>query len=166
MAMAKVHIASWQETYAGLLPDAVLARLSIADEAIRWQRTLDRPGAWHGAVMVVADQNGSVVGYGLCSEQRNALLRARGFTGEISEVYLLRRVQRQGAGTDLMKAMAGALRERGHRAVSLWVLQQNGPARRFYEHLGGTLVAEKRGALPEVAYGWSDLRRLMSEVPG
>ena len=158
--MANVHIASWRETYPGLLPEAMLARLSIADEAIRWQRMLDRPGAWGGAVTFVADQDGSVVGYGSCGDQRTRLLRDRGFTGEIAELYVLRCAQGQGTGSRLMKAMAGALLDRGHRAVSLWVLAQNRPARDFYECLGGTPIAEKRASLIEVAYGWSDLRRL------
>lgn len=160
--MAKVHVAAWRETYPGILPDDMLERLSIADEAIRWQRMLDRPGAWGGAVGFVADQDGSVVGYGLCGEQRMALLRDRGFAGEISELYVLGSSQRQGVGSGLMKAMAGVLRERGHRAISLWVLERNGPARRFYERLGGTPIAEKRTGLIEVAYGWSDLQTLLS----
>ena len=165
LPMAKVHIASWQETYVGILPDAMLARLSIANEAIRWQRMLDRPRVWGGAITFVADRDGSVVGYGLCGEQRNAFLRDRGFTGEICEIYVLRGAQGQGTGAALMKAMAGALRLRGHRAISLWALQPNEPARRFYEHLGGTPVAEKGGNPPEVAYGWSDLERLLSGGP-
>ena len=160
--MAKVRIASWRETYPGLLPEPMLARLSIADEAIRWQRMLDRPRAWGGAVSFVADQRGSLVGYGSCSEQRALLLRDRGFTGEISELYVLRCAQRQGAGSGLMKAMAGALLGRGHRAMSLWVLDRNMVARRFYESLGGTQIAEKRSSLAEVAYGWTDLQRLHS----
>lgn len=160
--MAKVHIASWRETYPGLLPDAMLDRLSIADEAIRWQRMLDRPEAWGGALGFVADQDGSVVGYGLCSEQRVALLRDRGFAGEISELYVLRASQRRGVGSALMKAMAEALFERGHRALSLWVLEQNAPARRFYERLGGTPIAKTDAGLIEVAYGWSDIRTLLS----
>ena len=160
--MARAHIASWRETYPGLLPDAMLARLSIADEAIRWQRMLDRPGAWGGAVTFVADQDGSVVGYGLCGEQRMPLLRDDGFAGEISELYVLRSSQRRGVGSALMKAMAEALFERGHRALSLWVLEQNAPARRFYERLGGTAIAKTHGGLIEVAYGWSDVRTLLS----
>jgi GNAT superfamily N-acetyltransferase len=162
LPLAKVHIVSWRETYPGLLPDPVLARLSIADEAIRWQRTLDRPRAWGGAVAFVADQQGSIVGYGSCGEQRTLLLRDRGFTGEISELYVLRCAQRQGAGSGLMKAMAGALLERDHRGVSLWVLDKNMVARQFYESLGGVLIAEKRGSPVEVAYGWADFRRLLS----
>jgi GNAT superfamily N-acetyltransferase len=163
--MAKVHIVSWRETYPGLLPDPMLTRLSIADEAIRWQRMLDRPRAWGNAVSFVADQHGSVVGYGSCGEQRTRLLRNRGFTSEISELYVLRRAQRQGVGSGLMKAMATALIGRGHHAVSLWVLEQNTPARRFYETIGGMLIAEKRAALVEVAYGWSDLQTLISSRP-
>jgi GNAT superfamily N-acetyltransferase len=162
LPMANVHIVSWRETYPGLLPDPMLARISIADEAIRWQRMLDRPRAWGGTIAFVAEQDGELVGYGSCGEQRTPLLRDRGFTGEVGELYVLRRAQRQGAGSGLMKAMATALLDRGHRSMSLWVLEQNADARRFYERLGGKLVARKRGGLLEIAYGWSDLRQLLS----
>jgi GNAT superfamily N-acetyltransferase len=138
----------------------MLARMSIAEEAIRWQRMLDRPRAWGGAITFVADQQGSVVGYGSCSEQRNELLRGRGFTGEVSELYVLRSAQGQGAGSGLMKAMASALLERGHSALSLWVLEQNMPARRFYERLGGVPIGRKPNRVPEIAYAWTDLSRL------
>jgi GNAT superfamily N-acetyltransferase len=165
LPMAKVHIVSWRETYPGLLPDPMLARLSVAEEAIRWQRMMDRPGAWGGAISFVAEQQGSVVGYGTCGEQRVSLLRNRGFTGEINELYLLRIAQRQGAGTGLMKAMAAALLEQGHKAMSLCVIEKNEIARRFYESLGGIPIAEKRTGLTEVAYGWTDLRQLLSSRP-
>jgi GNAT superfamily N-acetyltransferase len=154
--MARVHILSWRETYPGLLPDPMLAGLSIAHEAIRWQRVLGRTLAF------VAEQQGSVVGYGSCGTQRTDLLYDRGYTGEIGELYVLRRAQGQGAGSGLMKTMAGALLDRGHQAMSLWVLERNRAARLFYERLGGSLIAEKHTSLAEVAYGWSDLRTLIS----
>lgn len=160
--MAKVHIDSWRETYPGLLPDQLLARLSVAGEAIRWQRMLDRPRALGETVAFVADQQGAIVGYGSCGEQRTQVLHNRGFTGEIAELYVLSCAQRQGAGTGLMNAMGGVLLTRGHRAVSLWVLDKNRVARRFYESLGGTPIAEKGASVVEVAYGWPDLRRLIS----
>jgi GNAT superfamily N-acetyltransferase len=162
--MAKVHITSWRETYPDMLPKPMLARMSIANEAIRWQRMLDRPRAWGGAISFVADRNGLVVGHGSCSEQRSRLLRERGFTGEINELYVLRSAQRLGAGSGLIKAMADALLERGHQAMSLWVLEQNKAARQFYEGLGGVAIAEKRAGLIEVAYCWPDLRLLASHA--
>ncbi len=160
--MAKVHIVSWRGTYPGLLPEPMLARLSIADEAIRWQRVLDRPRAWGGTIAFVAEQENEIVGYGSCGGQRTGPLRDAGFTGEVGELYVLRSAQRQGAGAGLMMAMADALADRGHRALSLWVLERNMAARRFYESLGGVLVAQKRGRIAELAYGWTDLRRLRS----
>jgi len=163
LAMARVHIVSWRETYPGMLPEPMLARMSIAHEAIRWQRMLDRPRAWAATAAFVAEQSGAVIGYGSCGAQRTRPLHEAGFSGEIGELYVLRRAPRQGAGSGLMRAMAGALFERGHRAMSLWVLEENGPARLFYERLGGMPVAEKRAGLAEVAYGWSDLRQLLSK---
>ena len=164
LVMAKVHIASWRETYPGMLPEPMLAGMSVADEAIRWQRMLDRPRRWDGSIVFVAEQDGAVVGYGSCGVQRTKALHDRGFTGEIGELYLLRAAQRQGAGSGLMKAMAAALLERGHRGMSLWVLQRNRDARLFYERLGGILIAEKHAGLFEVAYGWSSLERLSSRA--
>lgn len=166
LPIAKVHIRSWRETYPGMLPGPMLARLSIADEAIRWQRMLDHPRAWDGAAAFVADWEGSVVGYGSCGRQRTLLLWERGFTGEVGELYVLRSAHRQGVGSALMKAMAGALIERGHPAMSLWVLAENEAARRFYKRLGGTAIAEKRTGLVEVAYGWTDLELLKSGRTG
>jgi len=106
------------------------------------------------------------VGYGSCGDQRTSILLDYGFTGEISELYVLRSAQRQGVGSGLMMAMARELLERGHLGGSLWVLSENWVARRFYESLGGRLVAQKRSGLAEVAYGWSDLQRLLSNSAG
>ena len=164
LAMAKVHIVSWRESYPGMLPEPMLARMSIADEAIRWQRMLDRPGAWGRGIAFVAEQDGAIVGYGSCGEQRSERLRERGFTGEIGELYVLRSAQGNGVGSGLMKAMAAVLLNRGHRGMSLWVLEPNSAARRFYERLGGTPMARKDGSLTEIAYAWSDLRRLSSRA--
>jgi GNAT superfamily N-acetyltransferase len=162
LAMARVHILSWRETYPGMLPEGMLAHMSIADEAIRWQRMLDRPRAWGAALAFVAEQDGAIVGYGSCGEQRTQVLRASGFTGEVSELYVLRQAQRQGAGHGLMRAMATALLNRGDPAMSLWVLEENASARRFYERLGGKPIAVKHAPLDEVAYGWKDLTQLLS----
>lgn len=163
--MAKVHIVSWRETYPGILPDRMLARLSIAHEAIRWQRMLDGPPVSGPNFAFVADQQGSILGYGTCHDQRTGLLHDRGFTGEVSELYVLREAQGQGLGSGLMKAMASALLEHGHRAMSLWVLEQNSHARSFYERRGGKLIAQKRNDLSELAYGWSDLQSLVVQSP-
>jgi hypothetical protein len=65
----------------------------------------------------------------------------------------------------LLRAMSSDLTTRGFKATALWVLRENMRARRFYEHRGGKVIAEKedvRGGtvLTELAYGWRDLEEL------
>ncbi len=72
-----------------------------------------------------------------------------------------------GAGRRLVGSVARHLAERGMGSMLLWVFADNRPARRFYESLGGVLVAEDGfelgGAwLTEVAYGWKDLDVLLA----
>lgn len=161
-AIATVHVAAWRETYAGLLPEEMLAGISVEAREAMWTRILANSG---GTLVFVAEDGGRVVGFGSCGDQRDQGLRDLGFTAEISAIYLLRPHQRQGLGAVMMRRMAHALAERGQEAGALWVLRENLAARRFYERLAGAVVAEKeeqrpQGTLFEVAYGWRRLADL------
>lgn len=162
--LARMHVESWRETYPGLVPAAMLASLSVDARAASWNRILCDPA---GATAVfVAELAGRIVGFGSCGPQRAAALKAAGYEGEISALYVLRAFQRCALGTRLLFEMASNLRARGLKGASLWVLRDNAPARRFYERQGGRLVAEKedvrpQGTLLEVAYGWADLGELV-----
>jgi ribosomal protein S18 acetylase RimI-like enzyme len=92
-------------------------------------------------------------------------VRAQGYDGEISSIYILRSAQRQGFGSALMAAMAQQLGRCHLQAASQWVLRENVSARGFYERIGGEIVGEKEdirqyGVLIEVAYGWHNLAEL------
>ena len=157
-ALGALHVASWRETYPGLLPDQMLARLSPEARAAMWLSVLDDPAAFDGTRVFVAESGGAIVGFGACSRQRDATLEALGFDGEIGAIYILQARQRTGLGRALMRMMALRLRDEGRRAASLWVLRGNTTARAFYERLGAAVIAEKKGhGRTEVAYGWSDL---------
>jgi len=61
--------------------------------------------------------------------------------------------------------VASSLLEQGIAAASLWCLKSNCVAKRFYERLGGDIIAENANAhgqktLVEIAYGWRDLASL------
>lgn len=161
-AIAKVQVASWHETYAGLIPDAMLAALSVDERTTRWARILGAASDPLGSSVFVAERAGEVVGFASCGPQRDEALRARGFPGEISAIYVLQGAQNAGTGRRLMRAAARSLHDRGCHAASLWVLRDNQPARSFYERLGGAVIGEKEdhrdgATLVELAYGWRDL---------
>ena len=157
-ALGAVHVQAWREAYTGLIPDEVLAGLD----------PLRRAAMWHGLIggrggVQIAEQGGAIVGFGSARPQPDASLP---FSAEIGALYVLRAAQRRGIGRRLMAMMARYLLDRGHASASLWVLEANAPARRFYEALGGRIITireEERDGFRSVgvAYGWDDLKRLL-----
>ena len=161
-----LHVAAWRETYAGLLPDTLLAGLSAERRGAAWADMLGNPAGHNMIEAWVAEDDGRLVGFGSWCRQRDPGLLSLGFAGEIGALYLLRSHQGRGLGRGLMAEMARAMLERAIPAAALWVLRENLPARRFYEHLGGEPAGEKEerrpdAVLTELAYGWRDLGALL-----
>jgi len=157
-ALGEVHVAAWRETYAGLMPAAVLAGLDARQRAALWRRGMAGSTEVH-----IAEQAADIVAFGASGPQRDASLP---FAREIIALYVLRRAQRQGIGRRLMAAMAREMLGAGHASVLLWVLDTNQPARCFYSALGGREIARRTQqrdgfAAVGVAYGWDDLATLL-----
>ncbi|MGI9168837.1 MAG: hypothetical protein ACR2FH_01490, partial [Caulobacteraceae bacterium] len=95
-ALARVHIRTWRETYAGLLPVPYLAAMNARVHARRFRLQLVR--AHPGEVMLAAEGANGLVGY--CA---GAL---RGGEAEIFTLYLLKGTQHVGLGRRLFVATA------------------------------------------------------------
>jgi ribosomal protein S18 acetylase RimI-like enzyme len=160
--LADMHVASWRETYAGILPDAMLSALSVEGRTAMWEGILRDPEKADSTVVHLVEDGHRIVGFGSCGSQRSETLKDKGYDGEIGAIYVLRAFQRRGVGARLMSTMAFDLTSRGFGAASLWVLRENAVARAFYERFGGQAIEERediRGGatLVEVAYGWVNL---------
>ncbi len=162
--IGRVHAQSWQETYPGIVPDDVLARVSAARNAERWAGRLGDP-AYGGGVFVATDDAGGVVGFAQGGPERDGI---PGYTGELYALYLLRSAKGRGMGRALVRAVAGWLAPQGRIAMVVWTLAANTSARRFYERLGGQYLVTKQieigKTLDEVAYGWNDTALLLAPV--
>ena len=153
--ISDVHVATWRTTYRGLLPDDFLASLSEEHYTERWRRVI---GEGSSRVFVVDVPEG-VAGFASGGRERAG---ENGFAGELYALYVLDGAQRQGHGRELVRAVAGALQEMQMPDMIVWVLQDNAPARHFYERLGGVYVRAQpitigSATLEEVAYGWRRL---------
>jgi hypothetical protein len=62
-AIGRVHVETWQATYVGLLPDAMLVRMSEARQAVWWTRSIADPREARG-IFVADDEEMGVVGFG------------------------------------------------------------------------------------------------------
>ena len=156
--LARVHVQSWRETYAGILPKPYLDNLSIPRHARQWRRRL--MGA--DEVTLAAEGAEGLVGYCSGGESR---WKTPG-EAEITTLYVLRQAQGAGLGRRLLTDTARVLAARGAKTLVIWVLRDNHHACGFYERLGGRL--EGRGdetvggsINPSVSYVWRDLAGLV-----
>jgi ribosomal protein S18 acetylase RimI-like enzyme len=164
-ALGAMHVASWRETYTGLLPDKMLSALSIETRSAAWAKIMREPATQHSTVVYLAEHDGTIIGFGSCGAQRTESLTVKGYDGEVSAIYILREFQKRKIGTRLFRAMSSDLIGRGFNGAALWVLRDNLRARRFYERFGGKVIAEREdvrdgAVLVELAYGWLGIREL------
>jgi GNAT superfamily N-acetyltransferase len=127
-AIARVQVETWQTTYRGVVSDAYLDGMDVAERAARWR---DRPD---GRRAYVAEDNGVVVGFVAFGPCRDADASVR--VGELYAIYVLPEWWRHGIGRALHGACVKDLRRSGFGEARLWVLEANPTARLFYEHLG------------------------------
>ena len=159
--MAKVHIDTWRTAYAGIVPSEHLAGLSYERREAVWVQILtrDQPAQCNCVAETVG---GEIVGFAGGGPEREG---DSTYKGELYAIYLLQEHQRRGIGRRLACAVAHGLLSSGFDSMLLWMLEDNRPARRFYESLGGEQVGRKTieigGAdLVEVSYGWRDITGL------
>jgi len=164
--IARIHVETWRSTYAGLLPEGMLAGMQEKNHKATWSSLLlgPRSGSRNGELVLVAEEaKAGVVGFVSAGRTRGAL---PGYDGEIYTLYVSPDFQNRGIGTQLLEGAFQKLGEREVRGVMLWVLARN-PSRFFYEALGGTKIAMRKErlwgvVLAEVAYGWPDLARALN----
>ncbi|CAL9579484.1 N-acetyltransferase family protein [Streptomyces sp. enrichment culture] len=152
-AVAGVRVSGWRSAYRGLLPDAYLDAMSVeADTELRREH-LARAG--ERVAHLVAEDGGEVTGWAAFGPDRAP--GAGPGDAELYALYVRPDVVGAGVGralTDDVVARAAGL---GFTALSLWVLEDNARARRFYARagfvpdgarepweVGGTTVTEVR----------------------
>lgn len=84
----------------------------------------------------VAEEEGRVVGYVFAALEPLSWKELRGPAGFIHDVAVAEESRRSGAGTKLMEAAIGWLRERGAPRVILWTAAANDVARPLFHQLG------------------------------
>jgi len=126
--IAEVHVTGWQVGYRGLIDDAYLDALSVADRTEVWAQRLNE-----GARVLVADDAG-VLGFVTHGPARDDDVPAA--TGEVQALYVGPGSWGSGVGTALLDAALGALAADGCDGCLLWALAANVRARTFYERRG------------------------------
>lgn len=130
--IAKVHLASLREAYAGIVSADALAGLDLDERVERWRRTLtsDQPDTY--VWVAEDDEDGHVTGFASLGPSRDE--DADRSTLEIYTIYLEPHAWGHGVARKLMRTLLDVV-PAGSR-VTLWVLAANERAQRFYRRNG------------------------------
>jgi len=162
-AVAHLHADSWRRHYRGAYSDAFLDGDVVADRIETWRERLRERDPRRCTILAeCAGAIGFANTYLEQDETWGALL---------DNLHVGAAHQRQGVGAMLIARTADAVVERSgadRTGLYLWVLEQNGAARAFYEALGASPAGRERvtppGGVPgrlngapfKLRYWWQD----------
>jgi hypothetical protein len=174
-AIAALHVASWRDSFRGMIPDSVLDGPMLDERLPMWRQALTTMPS--GRFVLVATEPGPgelgpegepprIAGFASGGRRRGRERANLAFDAEIYTLYIAEARRGQNLGCRLMASMALRLQLFGHGSVMLWTLQANMPGRAFYEGLGGRPVGPREEwfagtPLREVGYGWPRIDYLL-----
>jgi ribosomal protein S18 acetylase RimI-like enzyme len=152
LAIATVHVRSWQAAYEAVLPAEYLNSLSVGSREAMWLEAISR-GSLEILILESAGELLGFIAFGPCRDAAAPTDQA-----EIWALYVSPSHWSKGLGRCLWMRARERLEQRQYKTVAVWVLSDNARATRFYEaagfrleplsskviQVGGTEVSEVR----------------------
>ena len=130
LAIAEVHVRSWQAAYETVLPAEYLNSLSVGSREAMWREAISR-GSPEILIIETAGELLGFIAFGACRDEDTPIGQA-----EIWALYLAPSHWSQGLGRRLWMRARERLEHQQYKSVTLWVLSDNARAIRFYEAAG------------------------------
>ena len=163
--ITNVHINSWRQTYAGLLPGEFLADMPLAfhQRMNFWSKTLAEIDG-KNIIWVAENHRHGIVGFAAAGKTRDNRFQEY---GELNAIYLLHQYQGRKIGYELLKKIFSDLAAQNFLKAFCWVLIGN-PAISFYERNGAVISNETKNErigskeVVELACLWDNLATVIS----
>ena len=139
--LARVQVASWQASFAGLVPDAVIAELcgdaAVGQFAERWRDAISAPPTSKHRVHVAVEQPGDpeILGFAASGPATDEDLWP-GTDGGLYELHVTPAVADSGHDQRLLNAVADTFVEDGFSAAYTWALAEDAARIGFLEAAG------------------------------
>jgi ribosomal protein S18 acetylase RimI-like enzyme len=149
--LGRVHSESWKAAYKGIVPDSFLEGITAEG---REKKIADAISRGTERIYVAVREN-QIVGFTCFGKCRDDDVDDT--FGEIWGIYLHPQHWRKGIGAKLMQYGLSCLKNEGYKKVTLWVLEKNENARKFYERFGFRYDGTKKelyfdGIVHEIRY--------------
>jgi len=161
--IAAVMRDSWFAAYDGIIAPAIINRVTAPDGGARIRQSF-RTRPWQRMIAAVGD---GIVGYASFGPERDVLgtpwphpLTPAGSDRLVAELYALYvhpAWWSTGTGWALMQQVMAKVHVAGYASITLWVLEANARARRFYQRAGfapdgARHVLDDLGGVTEIRY--------------
>lgn len=124
--LAALHVLTWQQAYAGLLPQEFLDNIDLDKRFEMWEQALKNED-----IAVFLDfENSTPIGFAACGSSQDADATPR--WGEIGALYYLQPYWGSGRATTLFQRARDHLATYGKSTLTLWVLDGNSRGIAFY----------------------------------
>ena len=128
-AIAEINVRAWQKAYKGLLPDALLDKLSVDGAAKGWQAHIES-----GVIIWLLEFDGVVRGFASIGKSLDK--DAEQDVAELFTIYIEPEYVGMHLGSELIHAALNDLRHSQFRQCTVWFLAGNDQAQAFYERIG------------------------------
>jgi ribosomal protein S18 acetylase RimI-like enzyme len=142
--MAQVNVRCWQETYRGLVPDAVLDDPGFPTARLRFWTAALTDERYRANRVAVADRDGELVGIAMSGPPLDA---GAAWARQLYVLYVRAADHGTGAGPALLAAVVDP-----EESVALWVADPNPRAQAFYRRHGFVAdgAAQVEGGVREI----------------
>ena len=159
--IALVSVSAWRSNYAHILPEEVLANLSVASRAKKVRDRIQEGGSY----WVATDSDG-VLGFVSVGPNRTTEI---GADSEIYSIYVSPAKQHRGIGKRLLRTALPTLISTGSVSLCVFAFRDNVIARRFYTGLGAIELDQsvfKVGDIeyPDQSYFWESIEDLIQRL--
>ncbi len=143
-ALAALHVATWNDTYAPLMTGPPAA---VREQ--QWRQAFDRPDDWF--CHLLARPDGALIGFA-----KGVFRPGHDIPCELNKLFLARDYQRLGLGRRLVGRAVQRFLGAGASAMAAYVDPRN-PSCGFFERLGARWLIEPDGRVNFSWYVWQDL---------
>jgi GNAT superfamily N-acetyltransferase len=157
LRVAELHVRSWQDAYAGLLPADFLGGLDPIRRASHYAFGADPDGALG---TVVAEAEDRILGFATVGATGDP---DRPGAGEVYGLYVDPDCWRRGCGSLLMSDARARLAAHGFTEALLWVLEGNSRAEAFYAADGWARDGTERDG--DIGPGWRAANTAAGDIP-
>jgi GNAT superfamily N-acetyltransferase len=133
-AIGRIHVGSWLAFYRGLVVDSYLDTMDVAVQTRRWREVIEDRAPYDVAILV-ALAGDTVIGFAGAGHSRDGDDDPEE-VGDVGVLYVDPERTGTGIGGLLLSAAISALQKAFLAEATLWVIEGNSRARRFYERHG------------------------------